>query len=348
LKKIMQTLQVAFTYMGTVVGAGFATGQEILQFFTRFGNLAALTIVLTTLLMSWLGTKIMLMSSDIGAASYEDLNRYLFGDRAGHWISLLSMLNLFSVSAVMLAGAGSVFHEHLGLSYNLGLTLTMIAILLLLSRGISSIMAVNSLVVPIMLVYTVIIIVVTSAQPTAGSWLSLASAESPLKMVVYAFLYVAGNLANAQAVLVPLGSSIRDRSVLYWGGMIGGSGIGFMLLAGHFALSAHMPGILHFEIPMGHTVAVLGSTIQMLVMFVIFAEIFTTMLSDVYGLTLQIRQHTGWNLLLTIALILIACYFISQIGFSRLLSVLYPLFGLISLLWLAMMFVKQPAGRDAR
>jgi len=346
LKKFMQTLQVAFTYMGTVVGAGFATGQEILQFFTRFGSLAALSIVLTTLLIGWLGTKILLMSREIGAASYEDLNRYLFGDRAGRWISLLSMLNLFSVSAVMLAGAGSVFHEQLGLSYNIGLALTMIATLLLLSRGISSIMAVNSLVVPVMLVYTVIVVIVTSTQPTAGSWLSLSSAESPLKMIAYAFLYVAGNLALAQAVLVPIGSRIQDRVVLHVGGWLGGLGIGFMLLAGHFALSAHMPGILRFEIPMGHTVAILGSTIQMLVLFVIFAEIFTTLLSDVYGLTLQIRQHTGWNPLLTIALILIACYFISQIGFSRLLSVLYPLFGLISLLWLAMIFMKKPASSD--
>jgi uncharacterized membrane protein YkvI len=344
----MQTLQVAFTYMGTVVGAGFATGQEILQFFTRFGSFASLTIVLTTLLMSWLGTKILLMSRDIGAASYEDLNRYLFGDRAGLWISLLSMLNLFSVSAVMLAGAGSVFHEHLGLSYNLGLALTMLAVLLLLSRGITSIMAVNSLVVPVMLVYTVIVIIVTSVQPTAGSWLTLSSTESPLKMIAYAFLYVAGNLALAQAVLVPVGSSIEDRAVLRWGGWLGGIGIGFMLLAGHFALSAHMPGILRFEIPMGHTVSVLGSTIQMLVLFVIFAEIFTTLLSDVYGLTLQIRQHTGWPALIIIAFILVACYFISQIGFRKLLSVLYPLFGLISLLWLAMMFMKKPLPGDVR
>src|SRR5690606_16440366 len=146
-------MQVAFTYMGTVVGAGFATGQEILQFFTRFGPLATLTILLTTLLMSWLGTKIMLISHEIGAASYEDLNRYLFGNRAGQWISIVSLLNLFSVSAVMLAGAGSVFQEHIGLPYNVGLLLTMGAAFFLLLRGISSILAVNSFVVPVMLAY---------------------------------------------------------------------------------------------------------------------------------------------------------------------------------------------------
>ena len=33
----VSTLKVAAAYIGTVVGAGFATGQEILQFFNRFG-----------------------------------------------------------------------------------------------------------------------------------------------------------------------------------------------------------------------------------------------------------------------------------------------------------------------
>lgn len=342
MKKKIQTLQVAFTYMGTVVGAGFATGQEILQFFTRFGHMASLTIVLTTIFICWLGTRIMLISNDIKAASYEDLNRYLFGDRTGRWISLLSMLNLFSVSAVMLAGAGSVFHEQFGIPYNIGLAITMAAAFILLLRGISSILAVNFLVVPIMLFYTVIVIIITAQQPMSGNWLTLTSLESPIKMICYAFLYIAGNLALAQAVLVPVGSSISDRSVLYWGGIIGGFGIGFMLLAGHFALSAHMPGIMQYEIPMGYTVSVLGSTIQTLVIFIIFAEIFTTLLSDVYGLTLQIRQHTGWRQPTLIIVILIASFGISQIGFSKLLSILYPLFGLISLLWLSAIFLKKP------
>jgi uncharacterized membrane protein YkvI len=35
--KKFSALKVAFAYIGTVVGAGFASGQEILQFFSYFG-----------------------------------------------------------------------------------------------------------------------------------------------------------------------------------------------------------------------------------------------------------------------------------------------------------------------
>jgi len=36
-KNTMSTFKIAATYIGTIVGAGFATGQETLQFFAPFG-----------------------------------------------------------------------------------------------------------------------------------------------------------------------------------------------------------------------------------------------------------------------------------------------------------------------
>ena len=99
-------LQIAFTYMGTVVGAGFATGQEILQFFTRFGYWGALTIILATIMFVWLGAKMMLIANEVKARSYEDVNKVLFGDQFGRWVSHFMLIVLFGVTAVMLAGAG--------------------------------------------------------------------------------------------------------------------------------------------------------------------------------------------------------------------------------------------------
>lgn len=133
----MRVLQIAFTYIGTVVGAGFATGREILQFFTQYGHWATLTIVLTTGLFIWLGTKIMTISRRIGAKSFEDLNKFLFGEKAGVWISLFMFVILLGVNSIMLAGAGSVFVEHLNLSYQTGLFVTMIGTFLFSEKASS-------------------------------------------------------------------------------------------------------------------------------------------------------------------------------------------------------------------
>ncbi|MCC2685215.1 MAG: hypothetical protein K0R75_2114, partial [Paenibacillaceae bacterium] len=126
MNKSVKVIQIGFTYIGTVVGAGFASGQEILQFFTKYGSVGTWTILLSFVLFAWLGTKLMLLSHDVGAKSFEDLNKYMFGERAGMWVSLFTMLILFGVTTVMLAGAGSLFAEQLHWSYQIGLLLTLL------------------------------------------------------------------------------------------------------------------------------------------------------------------------------------------------------------------------------
>ncbi|WP_311295101.1 MULTISPECIES: hypothetical protein [Paenibacillus] len=331
---MLRVLQIAFTYTGTVVGAGFATGQEILQFFTVYGWWAPLTIGLATMLFVWLGTKLMVLSHHIQAKSYEDVNKLLFGERLGGSISLFTMVVIICVNSVMLAGAGSVFVEHLNMNYQTGLLLTLFASFLVISRGMNAIIKLNSFVVPTMLVFTTLIMIHTLQMPNAGQLLTISTDKPFYAAWTAPFLYGAFNLAMAQAVLVPLGATMPSKSVIRMGGIIGGIIIGLMLLAGHFALSAQMPGITQFDIPMGQIASGLGLTIQLIYILLIFSEIFTTLVSDVYGVTLQLHQRTRANKNLIIFCIMLFCYVVSQFGFRSLMSFLYPLFGMFSLVWL--------------
>ncbi|AFC28867.1 hypothetical protein PM3016_1965 [Paenibacillus mucilaginosus 3016] len=348
MKKWTGVLQVSFTYVGTVVGAGFATGQEILQFFTRYGWMATFTIGISTFLFIWLGIKLMILANDVGAKSYEDLNKLLFGEKAGGWVSLLTLISLFGVSTVMLAGSGAVFSEQLGFPHQLGLLFTLVLAYILLVRGMDAIMAVNTVVVPLMGGFICLIVWQTIGTPGAGNWLTLESDYPAVRIWFSPLLYAAFNLTMAQAVLVPLGVRVGDRSVLRWGGIIGGIWIGVMLLAGHFALSAHMPGITQYDIPTGQLIHRVGPVLQLLFVLVIYGEIFTTLLSDVYGLVLQLEQRTRWSYQVLLPVILCLCYFVSQVGFKTLLSSLYPLFGMLSLAWLVLMILRRsPASGGA-
>ncbi|WP_248924951.1 hypothetical protein [Paenibacillus hamazuiensis] len=343
MKKIATILQISFTYTGTVVGAGFATGQEIVQFFTKYGWMATFTIAVASTLFVWLGIKLMLLASQVGAKSYEDMNAYLFGPKLSNWISLFTMVVLFGVTTVMLAGGGSVFAEQLHGSYQTGLIVTVILAYVVLTRGMKAILTVNSIVVPMMLFFSGVIVWHTWDSPSSGNWLRMTS-DYPLETIWAApFLYSAFNLAMAQAVLVPLGAQTKDRSVLFWGGIWGGVGIGIMLLAGHFALSAHMPGIAQFDIPMGGIIERLGGVLQAMFILVIYGEIFTTFVGDIYGLSLQIEQRFSIPNRAVIAAVLALSYVVSQFGFKTLLSTLYPLFGLVSIAWMVMMIWRTQA-----
>lgn len=341
MQRIGKALAIAFTYIGTIVGAGFATGQEILQFFTLYGRQAALTILLASGLFIWLGTKIMLVAREIGAVSYEDMNIHLFGETTGRRISAAMLVLLLAVSSVMLAGAGAVFREHLGLSFQSGVLLTALLGYAVIAAGMKGIQAVNAIVVPVMLLFTVIIFLVTLQLPTSGQFLLIPGDAPSWRVWLSPFLYTAFNLALAQAVLVPLGASAPDAATIRLGGLIGGIGITFMLLAGHISLSAQMPGIMQFDIPMGRVIASLGQHMQLLFLFVVYAEIFTTLIADVYGLSLQLQQHTGIKMSAIAPAVLLLCCAVGQIGFKSLLSTLYPLLGMISLVWLVKIAAKR-------
>lgn len=341
-----RALQIAFTYTGTIVGAGFATGQEILQFFTRYGAGATAAIAVAGLMFIWLGTRMMLLAHSLQAASYEDLNKHLFGPKVGEWFSLFTLVMLFGITTVMLAGGGSVFNEHFHLSYQSGLLITLFLAYMVIARGLRAIMAVNTVVVPLMIVFCALMVVTTIGTPNAGNWLTLSSDRPALQLWTAPFLYVSYNLVTAQAVLVPLGASVSDRATIVRGGVIGGTLVTAMLVAGHFALASKMPGIAQFEIPMSRLIARLGEGAQLLFIGVIFGEIFTTYIANVFGLTLQIRQRTGWPAKPIIAAILCGTYLIGQFGFSTLLSTLYPLFGLLGLIWFVRMMMSR--SRPAR
>ena len=48
-----ELLKFAFAYCGIVIGAGFATGQEIMQFFTNDGIMSFAGIVLAVLMVTF-------------------------------------------------------------------------------------------------------------------------------------------------------------------------------------------------------------------------------------------------------------------------------------------------------
>ena len=347
-----RSLQVAFTFIGTVVGAGFASGREVMQFFTRFGNSGVILILAATVLFVWVGSKIMLLAAGLKARSYEDLNKHLFGERFGRWSSHLMLFILLAVNAIMLAGGGTIFSEHLGMNYQVGMLLTMLACFLLLRKGMSAILAINTFVVPIMMLFTVYLLVDTMQNyPGFSAGMSAMHVSSPWAAGMSPLLYGAFNLSLAQAVLVPLGSSIGDPRVLRRGAWMGGVGIGTLLLAGHFTMIAHMPEIALLDIPMGGIAQQFGVWIHGIYILLIYSEIFTTLVSDIFGLNTQLQDRIRLRGGMLTAVLLVLCFIFGQFGFGPLLSTLYPLFGMLSLGWLFLIIrdrsLRHAPPRDA-
>lgn len=340
-------MQVGFTYIGTVVGAGFASGQEILKFFTLFGDHSVIAILVSTVLFAWVGIRILLLGAQLRASSYRQLTAFLFGDRMASVIDLFMLMMLFGVTVAMLAGVGALFQEHMRIPFQIGVLFTMALTYFTILRGMDGILTANTIIVPTMITLIGIIFLNTLATPRppiphlaashASTW--LASAVS----------YAAFNVGLAVSVLVPLGNQIRDKKSLIAGGLIGAAGLGTMLIGANYAMLVRMPDILNYQVPMAFITSAYGSFLQILFIVVLWGEIFSTLIANVYGISSQLSdpQQPASGSLITV-LILTSAFFVSQVGFKNIVSYIYPIFGYISFLLLLLLIwprssLKPPA-----
>lgn len=332
--------QIAAVYVGTVVGAGFATGREIVEFFSRFGFFGFISILMSGYLLINLGSKLMRMAAHIDAKSYQEFNTYLFGKWAGKGINFLMLIMLLGVSAVMLAGAGAVFEEQLGLPKNLGVFLTIFFSFVVMHVGTKGIFAVNTFVVPLMISFSLLLMFFSVRDPQfLEKFLIVPHADDGWKTVLAPFSYAALNLGLAQAVLVPIATEVKDDWTIKWGGILGGAALTLILLSSHFTLIM-LPNLELYQIPMAIIMKKVAPFLFWIFVLVIYGEIFTSVIGNVFGLDRQLKQYISIPTLVSIAGIFTVCYVISLIDYGELLSYLYPLFGYITLLFFVLLWMK--------
>jgi uncharacterized membrane protein YkvI len=95
MNKIGLSLKIAAVFIGTVVGAGLASGQEIIQFFTVYGKNGIPGIILCGILYAVIGMLTVDMSYRCNAASYRDLIYLSCGRYLGWVVDALTTLFLF-------------------------------------------------------------------------------------------------------------------------------------------------------------------------------------------------------------------------------------------------------------
>lgn len=118
----ISTLKIAATYIGTIIGAGFASGQEILQFFAVYGSMGFLGVLVVTVLFAVFGFIIINMGFRLHSHSYLEI--------------------------ITLAGAGALFKDQLGIPNMWGNLLVTVFTLVTVFLGINGVINSLSIIVP--------------------------------------------------------------------------------------------------------------------------------------------------------------------------------------------------------
>lgn len=331
------TWKVATTFIGTVVGAGFASGQEILKFFSHFGLGGIIGIIMCCILFAAAGTAVMLLGRKLRAVSFGEVVRLVCGKKTGPFMDLLLGLFLFGTLSVMLAGSGAVFFQQWGLPYWLGTGFTMVVSVLTVIFGLRGIINANSIVVPLMVSVCLLATIPSISLKWIGANMSEfipADTGAAPHWLLSALLYVSYNITLGVSVLAPLGNEIKSRQALYWGGILGGLGLGVLAMFMNLAILSHYPESAQYEIPSLFVAGRLAWAIQLAFSFILWAEIFTTIIGTLYGVAVRLSLVTRINYRLVTVVLMLMAISLSRMGFSGLVGTLYPLFGYFSLVFL--------------
>lgn len=338
------TLQIAATYIGTVVGAGFASGQEVLQFFTRYGSGALAAIGLTGILFFALGVYALSIGKIHGVRTFGEVAADCMSPRVGQTLSGLLIILLFGVTVAMLAGGGALLYEQFGIPFPAGALLTAGLTFVTLLTGMRGMMSANSVIVPLLigLVATIGFLTFWRAGHLAlPSPPVQSSTAAPWQLIVSACTYAGFNIGLSLTVLVPLGQIPASRNSLLAGALLGAAGLTGLLVILHLLLVAIYPHAFAFEVPMGYIAKRLPQILRYGFVAVLWGEIYSTLVGNVFGMASEITVRNPRNFLPAVAIILSVAYAVCQIGFAPIVTVAYPLFGYLGLMILAALFFSE-------
>jgi uncharacterized membrane protein YkvI len=328
--------RIAGAYIGTVVGAGFSSGQEILRFFTSHGEMGLWGIAVATSLFFFFGYTALLLGKRLNARSHLEVVRFTNGKLLGGAIDIIITVFLFGGFGVMIAGAGAVFREQFGAAPAWGMLVMASISVLTVMTGTKGVVNAISAVVPLLIAMLFLIFVTNvSENPLTPEELeaSEAVASATPDWFLSAVNYASYNLVIAIAVLAPLGANAKSKKSLLGGALLGAAGLGLGIAAINFCLMTNITGVAALEVPMIAVAESVSAPVRMLFAAVIFSEIYSTAIGDLYGFSQRMPFSLPKKLMITLAAA--GAFSAGQLGFSNLVRFLYPAVGYGALLFFA-------------
>ena len=345
-----KSLKIASAFIGIIVGAGFASGQEILQYFTSFGYWGHAAVVVTTALFTYLSMMLTWLGSRTRATSHREVVYQISGRTMGRIVDGVIIFTLFGVGVVMIAGAGSALNQQFGLPAIAGSVLMTLMLGATLMLNIQRVVVLIGSITPV-LVLALTLICVYSLFTMERSFNELAPVAEAIDStlphwLVSAVNYVAFNLVVGAAMALVMGGAEPDEKVARRGGLLGGIGVGVLILISHLALFSQIDQVAGHDLPMLAITETISPLLAKGMAIVLIAMIFSTGASMFYAFVarftpMQTPKARRFSLI-TLGIAFAASF----AGFTQLVALFYPLIGYLGLFLVAAL-IRAPLSLKA-
>lgn len=317
----------ALACVGAVIGAGFASGREIASFFSKYGALGWLLVVLAVGVLLWLCWGCLKESGRIGAECWCDLfNGKGTVIRCGAQLCIIVLLIVTTGAMIAASGQMAALIWRAKYACLIGAGGTIAAAWIVGKKGLKLMGWISGILV--VLFAAAVISVFRLPHMRIVHLANEMTLAQGLMAAVRAVAYAAMNLTLAIGVVCRSASGMQKTNwhTAMWFGVI----MLLMLGSGHLLLTQY-PEWLNESFPLVKIMARFGKDGFILSVVLMYLSVFTSLTAMLYALRCA-AENTTESPFLQFAIVILLPSFVSLMGFSQIVDRLYAPAGLVSLL----------------
>ena len=328
---------IIFSIIGALIGAGFASGQEMYLFFYRFGIYGILGLLLCSFLIGMVIYKTFLIIHNKNISNYQYfLNVIFYREKKQPKNKYLNLsyisniiVNVFLLITfyIMISGFGAYFEQEFKIHRLIGAIFLAIICFVILLKDIEGVKKVNSIVVPI-LIGIILIISFMNIKTIDFSRISLIHNYN---WIIQSIVYCSYNMILVITVLVGMKKYVKNKKQIKIISIVSGCIVFLLAISIFLWLTNVNVNFDSLEMPAVYVIDTKFPNFAWIYGIVILLSIFSTAISIGISFLKNIAKNKK-SYPQFVAIMCISGVLISNIGFSNLVKMLFPVFGYLGII----------------
>ncbi len=329
LKRISKAV---FVIIGTLIGAGFASGQEIYLFFYRYGINGIMGILISSILLGMMIDKVFIICKERQIKNYKEfLNIFVKNERQLDIFNTTINIFILVTFYIMIAGFGAYFEQQFGLNSLIGSSILATICFFVFLNNISGLIKINQILVPILVGSLCVIGIMVIDPKNIVEFSNYMLQNDDWKWFLDGILYTSYNAILLIPILIALRNLVESKKENRTISIVTVILVILLSCIIFFMLAKVDVNIENLEMPAVYIVSKISKIVEYLYGFIILSSILTTSVSLGTSFLENVSKKEKSYKQIAI-FICISSILVSKIGFSNLVSFLYPIFGYIGLI----------------
>lgn len=337
--------KIAFVIIGTLIGAGFASGKEIYIFFFCYGLKGLIGIAISSTIIGIISYCTLYIVKHYNCKNYKELIDVLIRNKKIKDI-VNAFINTFILVTfyIMVAGFGAYLNQEFKINSIFASGILAILCMIVFKSEVNGFVKVNEFLIPILILVIITIGIINIYNIDIKNMQNHIIQENYQNWILSSILYASYNSILLIPVLITIKDYINKNHIKY---AVIIPTIMVMILAiiiFTFLINIDI-NIKQLEMPAVYAVKNIINKADIIYGIIILMSIFTTAISLGTSLLGNIsKNNKSYKLISTI--MCISSIIFSQIGFSNLVNLLYPIFGLLGLIQIIQILTKYIAKKS--